>query len=295
MANTNSVAVIGPGAMGCLFAARLHRAGVPTTLADHDAERAKRLDANGIMVESGDDTYKAEPEVVAGVPKGHALYIVLVKSYDMDALSLDVDAPVLTLQNGLSNVEKLCAKVGSARVLAGVTHEAATLVAEGRVYHAASGMTRFGAWTSCPTRVAEEAFSAGGFEYEVTTAAGQNIWEKVAINAGINPLSAILDVPNGKILELPEARQLMRDLVVEAVKVASTEGYRFPQSLVEMAEDICRQTSENVSSMLQDIRAGKQTEIEAISGEILRRAQTAALPTPRTRVVWQLVRSLESR
>jgi 2-dehydropantoate 2-reductase len=134
-----------------------------------------------------------------------------------------------------------------------------------------------------------------GFNVEPTDAPGQAIWEKVAINAGINPLTAILNVSNGQILDIPEVRQLLRDLVVEAVKVASTEGYRFEHSLVEVAEATCAITSENISSMLQDIRAGKQTEIDAISGEIVRRAQLSALPTPRTRVIWQLVKGLERR
>ena len=81
----------------------------------------------------------------------------------------------------------------------------------------------------------------------------------------------------------------------EAAKVAATEGYRFSGSMVERAEELCTATAENVSSMLQDIRAGRRTEIESISGEILRRATMASLPTPRTRVIYQLVRSLESR
>jgi 2-dehydropantoate 2-reductase len=137
--------------------------------------------------------------------------------------------------------------------------------------------------------------SKAGFEVETTDSPGQMIWEKVGINAGINPLTAILGVPNGRLLQLPEARQIMRDLVVEAVKVAATEGYRFGYSMVEKAEEVCKQTSENISSMLQDVRAGRPTEIEALSGEILRRAQLANLPTPRTRVIWQLVKSLELR
>ena len=87
----------------------------------------------------------------------------------------------------------------------------------------------------------------------------------------------------------------MRDLVVETAKVAATEGYKFGYSLVERAEEVCKETADNISSMLQDVRAGKRTEIDAISGEILRRAQLASLPTPRTRVVWQLVKGLEQR
>jgi len=289
------VAVIGPGAMGCLFAARLANSDIQTTLVDYKPDRVIRLQKSGITVDTENGTYVARPSVVAQVPTGQDLIIVLTKAYSTKGLRLPSEQPVLTLQNGLGNIEILCSMAGSARVLAGVTYEAATLVSEGRTRHAAPGVTSVGSWTSCPTQPALDALRKAGFEVEETDAPGQMIWEKVTINAGINPLGALLNVPNGKLLELRETRQLMRDLVVEAAKVAATEGYRFPYSLVEQAEEVCRQTSENICSMLQDVRAGKRTEIEAISGEIMRRAQLASLPSPRTRVVWQLIKGLEQR
>ena len=139
------------------------------------------------------------------------------------------------------------------------------------------------------------ALKAAGFKTEVTDSPGQTLWEKAVISAGINTLTALLDVPNGYLVESEEARMLMRDLVVEAAKVASTEGYRFDRSLVEHAETVCRETATNISSMLQDVRAGRKTEIEAISGEIMRRGDLASLPTPRTRMIYQLIRSIEAR
>ena len=75
----------------------------------------------------------------------------------------------------------------------------------------------------------------------------------------------------------------------------STEGYRFDHSLVELTEDVCRKSASNLSSMLQDVRAGRRTEIDMISGEILKRAEIAFLPTPRTRVVFQLIKAIEER
>jgi 2-dehydropantoate 2-reductase len=279
--------------MGCLYAARLARSGTTTYLVDYRSDRAARLNEHGITVEDGDETYKASPEVVTAPPPGVDLIIVLTKSHATGTLRFPPDAPVLTLQNGLGNVETLCSMVGSARVMVGVTSEGSTLLDEGHVRHAGRGPTRVGAWTSCPVEPVVDVLAAAGFNVEATDAPGQLIWEKVAVNSGINPLTAILDVPNGMIVEIKEVRQLMRDLVVEAAKVASTEGYRFPQSLVEVAEQMCRDTKDNISSMLQDVRAGKPTEIDAISGEILRRAQLASLPTPRTRVIYQLVRGLE--
>ncbi len=289
------VAVIGPGAMGCLFAARLARSGARVHLVDHRPERAERLDKAGITIESNGEIVTEHPGISTHVPTGADLVIVLTKAYSTGSLRFPPEVPVLTLQNGLGNVETLCSTLGSSRVIAGTTTEAATLLSEGRIKHVASGVSRLGAWTSCPTAAAEECLRAAGFKVELTDAPGQLVWSKVAINAGINPLTALLDVPNGALLQVKEIRELMRDLVVEAAKVASTEGYRFDLSLVEVAEEICEHTRDNISSMLQDVRARRQTEIDALSGEILRRAQLASLPTPRTRVVYQLVRGLESR
>lgn len=289
------ISVIGPGAMGCLFALRLDKAGIKVTLVDYRADRAARLRSSGITLETATGRLTATPDISLRVPDRQDLVIIATKAYSISSLRFPADVPVLTLQNGLGNVETLCAAIGSARVLAGITSEAATLLDEGQVKHVAAGATRVGAWTSAATDTAVTALAKAGFNVEASNFPGQMIWEKVAINAGINPLTAILDVNNGRILELPEARQIMRDLVVEAVKVAATEGYRFDYSMVEKAEEICKQTGENISSMLQDIRAGHRTEIESLSGEIIRRAQLATLPTPRTRVIWQLIKSLEQR
>jgi 2-dehydropantoate 2-reductase len=289
------VAIVGPGALGCLFAARLHQAGARVHLVDYRPDRAERLAESGIRVERDGELRTERPAVTTHVPVGMDLVIVLTKAYATPGLRFPPEVPVLTLQNGLGNVETLCTIVGSARVMAGSTAEAATLLGEGHVRHVAPGRTCFGAWTSCGTAEPLALLVRAGFDAEVTEAPGQLIWEKVAVNAAINPLTAILNVPNGTLLELPEIRALMRDLVVEAAKVAATEGYRFEKSLVELAEEVCHATAGNISSMLQDIRNGKRTEIDAISGEILRRAQLAALPSPRTRVVAQLVRGLEFR
>jgi 2-dehydropantoate 2-reductase len=289
------IAIVGPGAMGCLFGARLQRAGVRTTLVDHQAQRVERLEKAGIVIERDGEELTAKPAISLHIPTGQDLIIVTVKAYATGSLRFPPETPVLTVQNGLGNVETLCAMVGSARVIAGSTSEAATLLGEGRIHHVADGITRFGAWTSCDTSIALQALERAGFNTEVTEAPGQLVWEKAAISSGINPLTAILNIPNGQLLHIREARQIMRDLVVEAAKVAATEGYRFEKSLVEVAEELCEQSAENISSMLQDVRASKQTEIDAISGEILRRATLASLPTPRTRVIYQIVRSLEQR
>jgi 2-dehydropantoate 2-reductase len=289
------IAVVGPGAMGILYAARLQDAGISTTLVDYRPDRVKRLSKTGLTVESDAGTLTAKPAFTSSTPTNQDLFIVLTKAYTTEHLKLPNNVPVLTLQNGLGNVEILCKSVGSSNVLAGTTSEGSTLLDEGRVRHAGSGTTVFGGWTSCPHEAAEEALTKAGFNVEVTTSPGQMIWEKAVINSGINSLTAILNVPNGKLVELRETRQLMRDLVVEAAKIASTEGYRFDYSLIEKAEQVCFDTATNISSMLQDVRAGRRTEVDAISGEILTRGEAASLPAPRTRVIYQILKGMEQR
>ena len=287
------ISVVGPGALGCMFAARLSNSGATTTLIDHDPVRAKALAESGLFVETASGSFSAKPNVSLEIPPKQNLILILTKAHATKSLKLPPDTPVLTLQNGLGNIETLCDQVGNTNVLGGTTSEACTLLEPGRVRHTASGLTRIGAWTSCPVEEAASALTASGFEIEIVDSPGQAVWEKVVISAGINPLTALLNVPNGKLLESIESRELLRDLVAEASKVASIEGYRFRYSLIERAEAVCRDTADNISSMLQDIRAGRHTEIDEISGEILRRGEGAALPTPRTRVVWQLIKSLE--
>lgn len=288
-------AVVGPGALGTLFAVRLARSGATVTLVDHQQDRIARLNQSGLTVDGPREAVQANVSVSNAIPNGCDLILICVKAYATSQLRLPTDTPVLTIQNGLNNVETLAEMVGSKHLLAGVTTEAANMLGEGHVRHAAEGVTTFGSWTACPTDAAEDLFKQAGLAYAITDSPGQVIWEKVAINAGINPLTALLNVPNGHLLRVREIRELLRDLVVEASKVATTEGYRFSRSLVEAAEEVCDQTGDNISSMLQDIRSGKRTEIDAINGEILRRAEAASLPVPRTRVMLQLIRGLESR
>lgn len=289
------VSIVGPGAMGCLFAGRLSNAGVSTTLVDYKPDRIKRLRASGITCETSSGTITSHPEVVSTIPPGQDLVICCVKSFATESIEIPPDCSVLTLQCGLNNIETLCSRVGSSRVLAGVTTEMAELVDEGRVRQTVSGVTHVGAWTSYPTAGTVKLLQAAGFRAEDSQSPGQAVWERVVIGCAVSPISAILGLPNGKLIEIPEVRQLMRDLVVEAVKVAAMEGYRFETSLIEETERYCRDTAGFLTSMARDVIAKKRTEIEALSGEVLHRGQMAGLPTPRTRVVYQLVKGLEMR
>ena len=142
----------------------------------------------------------------------------------------------------------------------------------------------------------KEALKSADFKVEIVDDARSMVWSKLIVNAAINPLTALLKVPNGELLERPTARGLMRALAEEAASVASAEkiilSFRDPAAAVE---EVARKTAANHSSMLQDILRGAPTEIDAISGAITRIGQRHYIPTPINYACWQLVLALAPR
>lgn len=281
--------------MGCLFAARFCDAGFDTVLVDHDETRTRRLAQNGVTVESASGTRSAYPTICTAVPAARDLVLVLTKSSATHSLRIPGGQPTLTLQNGLGNAEMLAETVGSEWVLAGSTSQAATLLDEGRVYHAAEGPTVFGAWTTCGAEMPARMLRQAGFQTRLTDRPPEILWEKAIASTAINPLTALFDVKNGRLLDCEASRGLLRELVTEASSVAAAERIQVSGEMVERTEDICRATAGNVSSMLQDLRAGRPTEIEAITGEILRRGERASLPLSVSATVYRLIKGLERR
>ena len=208
--------------MGCLFAARLANGGVQTTLVDHRADRAKRLNAAGIRVESDTGSLSANPAVSTAIPDDQDLLIVFVKSHVTHALTLPAGVPVLTLQSGLGNTEALCSAVGSAHVLAGVTHEAAMLDGEGSVTHTAAARTAFG--SSRPADGGRRRPWARPVRYSHGGARPDPL-EKVAASNAIYPLTACSTSATAPYSKSPKYGNWC-DLVVESVKVVH-RGYRF--------------------------------------------------------------------
>ena len=128
---------------------------------------------------------------------------------------------------------------------------------------------------------------------EVREDAQAIVWGKLVISAALNPLTALLRVPNGALLDRPAARTLMRELAQEAAGVAAAQAVRLPfPSPQEAAERVARQTAENRSSMLQDVLRGAPTEIDAINGAVVRLGEESGVPVAANRFIWRLVKAL---
>lgn len=299
------IAIVGPGAMGCLFAGMLSRGGHEVWLLDRQPERARLVSRRGLWISGVTGEFNAPVRAtVSPTDVGAAgLVLITVKSYDTEEAALAAEpmvgqeTAVLTLQNGLGNIEVLARHFGPERVIGGVTSQGATLIAPGQVRHAGQGTTVIGELNGALTErlrdIAAE-FSGSGLHVELTTNLDSVLWGKLAVNAGINAIATLAQLRNGGLLESRHLRQLLRSAVKEVADVAHAKGIELPEPDMEAyAEEICQRTADNVNSMLQDVHRQRRTEVEAINGAVVEAGGTAGIPTPTNWVLTSLIRGIE--
>ncbi len=210
---------------------------------------------------------------------------------------------VVCLQNGVGHVELLRSSIPAERLLVAVTTEAALRLSDREALHTGRGETWIGAAvpgieTAVGARLQKklaEQLELAGFRSMVSNEITTRVWRKWLVNVCINPLTAILQVRNGELLQLPHARELMHRLLAEALTVAKASGVKLPADMPQQVEDVCRRTAANRSSMLQDVLAGRRTEIEAITGSLVRLGEQHGLAMTVNRSLYELVRALEER
>ena len=319
------ITIVGPGAMGCLLACFLSKSKEEIWLLDNNSERAKKIKEQGLKIEGISGSWQVKvnpapsfagsfPEVGRGgvniasqakeIPQPQDLVIIAVKSYDTKNAVKDIksllseSSLVLSLQNGLGNIEIISEVVGQERVLGGITNQGATLLGPGWVRHAGKAETVIGRLDGrlpVELRFIRELFNQCGLETRLSKDIRSLLWSKLIINVGINALTALTHLNNGKLIEFAGTRKILEEAVNEAVRVAKKKRikliYDDPLSKVEA---VCEATAANVSSMLQDVLRRKPTEIDFINGAIVRQAQALNLPTPVNSVLTNLVKTIES-
>ncbi|RME90061.1 MAG: 2-dehydropantoate 2-reductase, partial [Anaerolineae bacterium] len=291
--------IVGTGALATLFAARLAAIGVHITMLGTWQEGLDALREHGARLTEADGASRAFPVRATDDPadcRAARYALVLVKSWQTERAArqladcLPEDGLALTLQNGLGNDAVLARTLGRARVALGVTTTGATLLAPGLARLGGEGTVSIEEHPRLPPLA--DALRAAGFRVEVVPDAQSLVWGKLVINAAINPLTALLRVPNGALLERPTARDLMGELAREAAAVAHALGVALPfADPVAAAEEVARRTATNHSSMFQDVQRGAPTEIDAICGAIARLGEQHDVPTPVNRTLWRLVRA----
>ncbi|MDZ7268678.1 MAG: 2-dehydropantoate 2-reductase [candidate division KSB1 bacterium] len=295
------VAIIGIGALGSLFAARLH-ALCELIMCGDWPEQVQAVRHHGLRLIDRHQRVSVHRVRIANDVREVGcveLAFILVKSYktaQAAALAEQILAPeglAVTLQNGLGHAEILQAALSPHRVIAGSTSQGATLVRPGVVRHAGEGPTCLAQpalWTPAFDRLLQ-LFEHAQMEVQVLPEVTRVLWRKLVISAGINSLTALLRQPNGYLVENELARGLMLEAVAEAARVARTQGVALdPAEAGAQALAVARATAGNHSSMLQDVQRGAPTEIEAITGRIVALAGQAGVATPVNNLLLRLMR-----
>ncbi len=295
--------IVGPGAMGCLFAALLKKAGHDATLLDYRQDRSDFINKQGIRVEGVTGEYSVHvPAVTGEVSITTEVVLICVKANQTRKTAEDLrswignEASVLTLQNGLGNVEILGEVLGNNRILGGVTSEGATLLGPGNVRHAGKGETIIGPEGSHEGPVAKIAsvFNAAGFDTKTVKEVNDIIWGKLVINVGINALTAITRLKNGLLPDIEGTKKIMEQSVKEAVNVAQLKGVCLPYpDPYERVLQVCHATADNVASMLQDVLKKRATEVEYINGAIVREAEVLGTSAPVNHTLTNLVQAIQ--
>ncbi|WP_157643547.1 ketopantoate reductase family protein [Paenibacillus camerounensis] len=319
--------IIGAGSMGLLLAGKLIHAGFDIRLWCRSREQSAALQKDGLTVSYGDGT---EPVFVPGTSftafeARDFAGIYLCEPGDWVAVTLkqqafhqelpDMLKPLkncrmraVCFQNGYGHLEKLRQLLPYASVWAAVTTEAAKRKTLTEVIHSGRGEIYIGQETEGHTiaetdklsldKAAEsftDALFSAGFSASMSNKVNTLIYRKLLINAVINPLTALWRIQNGELLASRQRVQLMKELYAEAVAVYDACGITYQEDAWEHITEVCRATSGNISSMLADVLAGRQTEIRWINGSIVDLAERRGIQVPLHRWICQLVEGMSAR
>ena len=306
------ITVVGAGAMGSLMAARLAMGHNEVMLFGRPSEHLSLVGERGLTLVEQDGGHRSVPLAATSDPaavRGAELVIVLVKAWaTAEATSplrevLTRDTAVVTLQNGLGNAATLRSALLNAgvrpSVWMGVTTQAAFRPEPGVVLHTGDGITAIGRRTIGANerlKAIAACFSASGWPSIAVDDIHRWVWRKLAVNAAINPLTALAGVPNRAISRDAGLRAAAAALAAEVVAVANARGVAIDTSEVLAAvEEVARATGENRSSMLVDLDHGLRTEIDAINGAVVAEGMRLGVKAPANQLMTALIRAREQQ
>jgi 2-dehydropantoate 2-reductase len=301
------IAVVGAGAIGSLFGALLQRAGNEVTLVARP-DHVTAINRDGLRIE-GRTAGTFPIRAVSQLPPGFAtdLCLLTVKTYDLESAAsvfgraMSTPLPVVVLENGLGVEAIVETALGSAGwtdpsqwIVRGINSVPATFVRPGTIRHAGEGEVLLADYRSGHhADTVAQTFRGAGIPVRVEPDREREVWRKVLVNAAINPVTADHGIPNGRLLLDPYRGQALQ-LLDEALSVAQAEGVRFTDTDAQKELwRVVRATSDNRSSMLQDLDRGRRTEIDSISGAILELGNRRGLALPATARIVQRIHGKE--
>jgi 2-dehydropantoate 2-reductase len=298
------IAVIGAGAMGSILGGRLSADGNDVWLVDVFKEHIDAINKNGLRIKKGDHedriTVKAvtdanKVEVQSGYPD---LVLIFVKGiYTEDAIQsaqklIGTDTYVLTLQNGVGNADILAKYVPAERVVLGTTLSAGGMIEPGYVLDSSpNNFTQIMPLKGDVSGVAKiaSALSSAGWQTEATLDAELAIWNKLAVNCCTNACCTITRLSCGQVCEPPFGRNLLTDVIKEVCAVANAKGLSMDWKKVSDHFFDVYSNSPHYPSMLQDAKKKAKTEVEMITGALVREGDRLGVPVPVNRTIYNLI------
>lgn len=300
------IVIMGAGAIGSLFGGLLAKVGNEVSFVGRK-QHIDEIRKDGLFIEGISEEHSIKLKATTDVSELQApdLIILTVKAYAtaqavQDAKPLFKDNTYfLCLQNGLGTEDVASSILGQDRILRGTTSEGALFLEPGKIRHTGHGETIIG--YSSPAdggilRHIEQEFQKAGFKTTISNNIKRVVWEKIFVNAAINPFGALTGLRNGDLLTIPEIKDAMKTAVLEGIRVTEKLGVKLSeQSPVERAFEVARKTAQNKNSMLQDIEKRKKTEIDFINGALVRYGETVGISCPINAVLTALIKGLEKR
>jgi len=294
------VAVLGAGAVGCFYGGMLARAGHAVTLIGRP-QHVQVFEAQGLRMQTltFDETVKVQASTDAAAVAGGDLVLFAVKSPDTEAAGaqmrehLKPGALVLCLQNGVDNAERLRAVLPGVAVAAAVVYVATEMAGPGHLRHHGRGELVIEP-SAASERVAQ-ALMAAGVPTEVSDNVRGALWAKLILNCAYNALSAVGRIVYGELVQRPGVTDVMRDVVAECRAVAAADGVTIPGDVDAAVRRIAETMPGQYSSTAQDLMRGKPSEIDHLNGYVVQRGGALGVPTPANRVLWTMVKLVETQ
>ena len=299
------IAVVGAGAMGSIFGARFAQAGHDTVLVDVAEPLVDAINANGLtVVRGGDETVThvratTDPASVGPVD----IVVFFTKCYHTAAAAegarplVGPTTVVASLQNGWGNGDTLAAAFPPEQVVVGVTYNSGLVEGLGRVVHPAEQPTLVGSFVDDGDGAARlaEAIAAAGFEATIASPVRPEIWKKLILNAATLPAAALTAMHAGALGACEDTRALVADTTREAVLVAQALGYGIEyEERIDTILALLEKAGPSKASMLQDVEAGRRTEIDVINGAVVKAADDLGVEVPINRALMQLIKGWET-
>jgi 2-dehydropantoate 2-reductase len=300
------IAVVGAGAMGSIFGARFHQAEHETVLVDVAQPLVDTINADGVTVVRGEDeTVTRVPATTDPASVGPVdIVVFFTKCYHTSSAAesarplVGPDTAVASLQNGWGNGDVLAAAYPPGQVVLGVTYNSGLLQGPGRVLHPAEQPTLVGSFSDGGDGAARlaEALESAGLAATVASPVRPEIWKKLILNAASLPASALTGMTAGALGTSQDMLDLVSETTREAVAVAQALGYDIDfDERIGTILGLVEKAGPTKASMLQDVEAGRRTEIDVINGAVVRAADEVGVPVPINRTLMQLIKGWETQ